>query len=433
MKKTPLSHRRLKRELGVGGATLLGLGSIVGTGAFVSIGLAAGVAGGGILPAILLAGCVAGCNALSSAQLAAAHPVAGGTYEYGYRYLNPTLGFAAGWTFLCAKSASAATAALGIAAYLSGVLPLVGFASKALAFLIVLAVTLLVLSGLRRTNVVNTVIVGFVLLVLLLFSLFSASTPSFRTSLPVEGMSVRGVLEATALMFVAYTGYGRIATLGEEVQQPRRVIPRAIVATLIVSGGLYFIVAFAALGLGGGEMLSVSDAPLEHLAGVFLSSGLRCAVTVAACVAMLGVLVNLVLGLSRVWLAMGRRGDMPPGLALLRGSERRPDRAIRCAGIIVGLLAVVGSVRIAWSLSAFTVLIYYSLTNFAALRLESRDVLYPRWVAWTGLIACVSLAFQIERDALLIGVMMLGAGVVWHAVAQRISSRRGPTPLPCSL
>ena len=107
--------KQLQRELGLAGATVTGLGSILGTGVFVSLAIAAGITGPSVILAIVLAAGLALCNALSSAQLAAAHPISGGTYEYGYKYLSPRLGFTAGWLFLCAKTASAATAALGFA------------------------------------------------------------------------------------------------------------------------------------------------------------------------------------------------------------------------------------------------------------------------------------------------------------------------------
>ena len=159
--------REMKRELGVFAATLLGLGSILGTGVFVSIGIAAGVAGPAVLLAIVLAGLVALCNALSSAQLAASHPVSGGTYEYGYEYLHPSLGFAAGWMFLCAKTASAATAALGFAGYLLHLLGapagpwLRGVGSAAAVVL-----TLVVLGGMRRSSATNTAVVPVTVLAL---------------------------------------------------------------------------------------------------------------------------------------------------------------------------------------------------------------------------------------------------------------------------
>ncbi len=155
----------LKRELGVPGAILMGLGSIVGTGVFVSLAIAAGIAGPAVILAVAIAALVAICNGLSSAQLAANHAVSGGTYEYGYRYLNPWLGFIAGWLFLLAKSASAATAALGFAGYLLNAL---GLSRQEwlvpLALGTVLVLTLVVLSGIQRSNQVNIAIVSITLL-----------------------------------------------------------------------------------------------------------------------------------------------------------------------------------------------------------------------------------------------------------------------------
>ena len=211
---------RLKRELGIGGATMMGLGSMVGTGVFVSIGIAAGVAGPAVILAIILAAGVATCNALSSAQLAASHAVSGGTYEYGYRYLNPALGFTAGWVFLYAKSASAVTAAIGFAGYF---LRLVGGSLDNIAWVAVTAtalLTLLVLTGMRRSSWANIAIVSVTLLALGSFVAFGiptavaggddSSTPFFTNS---DGSLPEAFLYVTALMFVAFTGYGRIASL----------------------------------------------------------------------------------------------------------------------------------------------------------------------------------------------------------------------------
>jgi APA family basic amino acid/polyamine antiporter len=227
----------LRRQVGVAGAALMGLGSILGTGVFVSIALGAAAAGPAVVLAIVVAALVAACNGLSSAQLAANHPVSGGTYEYGYRWLSPTLGFVAGWLFLCAKSASAATAAFGFAGYALGIagmrdtLPVSG-----VAIVVVILLTLLVVSGLRRANWANVVLVSLTIGALVVFCLAGLPaalrggmnlTPWFQ---PVEAgvTPLAGFLEACALMFVAFTGYGRIATLGEEVVEPRRNIPRAI-------------------------------------------------------------------------------------------------------------------------------------------------------------------------------------------------------------
>lgn len=416
----------LRRELGVGGAVMMGLGSIVGTGVFVSIGIAAGVAGPAVILATAIAAGVAMCNALSSAQLAANHPVAGGTYEYGYRYLRPWLGFTAGWMFLCAKSASAATAALGFSGYLLnafGVQHRITFIAVAIAT--VLGLTLIVLSGLRQSSRVNIGIVTMTLLALLIF-IIAGTRPALERGpanlTPFFPTDKRGVLYACALMFVAYTGYGRIATLGEEVRDPRQTIPRAIIATLIVSMLLYVAVAAVAVAAAGSNVLrdatKTSAAPLETVARTFGVPGVHWVVAVGAMTAMLGVLLNLILGLSRVLLAMGRRGDMPKRLATLNTSATTPAAAVITVGVIVVALALIGDVKTTWSFSAFTVLIYYALTNLAALRLAPDERLFPRIFAWIGLVSCIFLALWIEWRVWATGLALIAAGLAWHAVAQ---------------
>jgi APA family basic amino acid/polyamine antiporter len=422
---------RLKRDLGLGGATMMGLGSMIGTGVFVTIGIAAGVAGPAVILAIPLAAGVATCNALSSAQLAASHAVSGGTYEYGYRYLNPTLGFTAGWMFLCAKTASAATAALGFAAYLLG---LVGVRLNLMPLLAVGAValfTMLVLGGIKRSNAVNLLIVSVTLLALGAFLLFGLPvalsrgaenlTPFFTGS---GGELASSFLYSTALMFVAFTGYARIATLGEEVAEPRRTIPRAIIVTLIVTTLLYVAVAVVAIGsVGSGRFAAARGAevtPLEIAARGVDASVLPRLIAIGAVTAMLGVLLNLILGLSRVLLAMGRQGDMPPLFARLSRDGTAPAAAVVAVGILIAGLASFGSVETTWAFSAFTVLVYYAITNLAALRLPARDRLYPRWIAATGLAACLFLAFRVPVPIWAAGVGLLGAGLLWKRLATRL-------------
>lgn len=426
-----MQARQLKRELGVSGATLMGLGSIIGTGIFVSVGLAAGVAGPSVLIAIGVAALVATCNGLSSAQLAANHPVSGGTYEYGYRYLRPWLGFTAGWVFLLAKSASAATAALGFAGYL---LDFLGVDSTRwltpAALLAVLALTLIVLGGIRRSNIANAAIVAVTLLALIVFVLAglpSVERANFTPFSPAQGRDgLAGLLQATALMFVAYTGYGRIATLGEEVREPRRTIPRAIIATLLVSMVLYVAVAFVGIGAVGADQLALAAAelaaPLEAAARTFGIPAVPALVAIGAVTAMLGVLLNLILGLSRVLLAMGRRRDMPPAVARLDQQGTTPVVAVPVMGIVIAALVLVGDVRTTWSFSAFTVLVYYALTNLAALRMPAGERLYPRWLAWAGLGACLFLAFWVETPIWVAGLALIAVGLVWHWLAPRLFS-----------
>ena len=424
-------HSRLRREVALPGAVLLGLGSMVGTGVFVSVGIAAGVTGPAIIAATLLAGILAAANGLSSAQLAAAHPVSGGTYEYGYKWLSPVLGFSAGWMFMLAKSASAATAALGFAGYLLDLLGVdrgpwhVGMAVAA-----ALAVTAFVAGGIRRSNRGNAVVVGLALTGLVLLVAASAPTvmaggvDGFTPFLPDEAAGgVAALLEGAALMFVAFTGYGRIATLGEEVKEPRRVIPRAIIVTTAAVSLLYLCVAAAGVGVLGadafGEAAERTAAPLESVARALDVPLLAELIGVAAVAAMAGVLLNLVLGLSRVLLAMARRGDAPRFLGRVDAKKASPVASVWACGLTIAALALIGDVRTTWSFSAFTVLVYYALTNLAALRLPPEAVMFPRWIPLLGLAGCLSLAFWVELPILLAGVGLLGAGVAAHLLARR--------------
>ncbi len=420
------SPPQLQRELGVVGATVMGLGSIIGTGVFVSIGIAAGIAGTAVVLAVIVGALVATCNGLNSAQLAANHPVSGGSYEYGYKYLNSWLGFTAGWMFLLAKTASAATAALGFSGYFLNATGMSRSLLIPLALASVIVLTAIVLSGIRRSNVANIAIVSISLLSLVFF--IAAGIPSTVRSgaehfTPFFTGSIGTVLHASALMFVAYTGYGRIATLGEEAIAPRRTIPRAIIVTMVLTMLLYVAVAVVAVGSVGAEVLGKSGssgqaAPLEVVVRSFGIPGGSQILAIGAIAAMLGVLLNLILGLSRVLLAMGRRRDMPRIFASLNQSGTTPVAATIAVGIAIAFLVLIGNVKTTWSFSAFTVLIYYAITNLAALYLPSHERLYPKWLAIVGLAACMFLAFWVEQLIWQVGLALIIAGLIWHTAAR---------------
>lgn len=391
------SPASLARVLGVPGAVLMGLGSIVGTGIFVTIGTAAGIAGSAVLVAIGLAAIVATCNGLACAQLAAAHPVSGGAYEYAHRYASPSLGRLAGVTFVCAKTASAATAALGFAGY---ALTLFGEHTRGdhralqigIAVGIIALLALIVAGGMERSHRMNTFIVATTLISLAVYVIATLPRVSLA-NLSLGELHAGDLAHATALVFVAYTGYGRIATLGEEVRDPKHTIPRAMVLTLAATAALYVIVTATAVGAVGAPMLAeatrVTSAPLEASA----PDALRPVIAIGAATAMLGVILNLLLGISRVLLAMARRKDLPSVLAHVEGSS--PRRAVIVTGVAMLGLALIGNVKTTWTVSAFTVLIYYSVMNICALRQPASERRFPRVVPAAGLAMCVSLAVWI--------------------------------------
>ncbi|MCM8540895.1 MAG: APC family permease, partial [Lentisphaeraceae bacterium] len=404
--------KSLKREVGLPGAIMMGLGSILGTGVFVSFAIGAKISGPAVIIAIIIAALIAMCNAFSSAQLAAVHPVSGGTYEYGYKFLNSKFGFTAGWMFLCAKSASAATAALGFAGYLSYAFKLDAKYLVPIALATILLMTLVVLKGIKRSNSINILIVSLTLATLLFFALSAlvSGNPNSANLQPIFPEGKDGFirfLETIALMFVAYTGYGRIATLGEEVKEPRKTIPKAIVATLSISAALYALVSITAISTVGSAVLADSitgnAAPLEVASQNFKWTITPIIVSIGAMTAMLGVLLNLILGLSRTLLAMGRREDMPKIFGKLSDKDSNPANAVLGVYVIISGLALLGSVSTTWSFSAFTVLIYYSITNLAALKLSPEQRIYPKFFSVAGLLACFFLAFWVQQEIWLTG------------------------------
>jgi APA family basic amino acid/polyamine antiporter len=405
----------------------MGLGSIIGTGIFVSIAIATQVAGNGVVISIVIAAFLAIFNGLSSAQLAAAHPVSGGTYEYGYRFINSWFGFTAGWMFMVAKSASAATAALGCVGYIfyaAGIQADSLFLAIA-GIVVLLVLTVLVSGGIRRSNSANKLIVSLTLIGL--FLLISASV--YVDGVPIAPVynsfshtSASGILYGSALMFVAYTGYGRIATLGEEVENPGKTIPRAIIITMGAVVLLYVAVTITSLQVLGAEAFGQSvngeAAPLMKVAQRLELPLIGPVVTFAAITAMLGVLLNLLLGLSRVLLSMSRRGDVPGFISRINPATQSPVAAVWVTCVIIGLLILSGDVVFTWSFSAFTVLIYYSITNLSALFLPEKDRLYPRIIPVLGLAGCLFLAFWIEPVIIAAGLGVMVAGLVWHSVAR---------------
>ena len=408
----------LRRERGLLDAVGIGYGAIVGAGIFVVTGVAAGVAGPAFLVGLALAGVAATCNALSSAQLAAEYPRSGGTYEYGYQVLTPAAGFAAGWMFLSSKIAAAGTVAIGLGAYLETVVPDVS--PRALAVGAIVLFTALNYAGVRRSSRVNLAIVAVSLGALLLFVAAGilSGAARVRNLEPFAPAGWRGVLESGAILFFAYTGYARVATLGEEVHDPRRTIPRAILITILGALGLYAAVATVAVATVGSEALAATAAPLRVAAESFGIPGVAMTVAIAGITAMLGVILSQLLGLSRMAFAMARRRDLPAFLERIDPNTGVPRAAVVVIGGIAALVAATGTLRGVASAAAFTILLYYLIANVAALRMRAHARLYPSVVPWVGVISCALLAMSLDASVILAGIGLLAAGFVFRAVVR---------------
>lgn len=411
-----VSHpQRLHRSLGLLDAVGIGFGAIIGAGIYVVTGVAAGVAGPAILVSLLIAGLAATANALSSAQLAAEYPYAGGTYEYGYRVLGAWPGYIAGWMFLASKTAAAGTVAIGLGGYLSALLPALHPRGVGVAAIILF--TVLNLFGVRRTSVVNLVIVAASLGVLLCLVITGSGAVRAESFRPFAPGGWPDTLRAAALLFFAYTGYARIATLGEEVRDPRHTIPLAVVITIIGAIVLYGAVAAVAIGVAGAPALARTTAPLFVAATATGSAWLPTAIALGGLTAMLGVVLSQILGLSRMGFAMARRSDLPG--ALSRVDHRGiPRTAVVVVGVAATVVAATGALDAVVAAASVTILVYYGIANLAALRMPAERRWLPAFIPAFGLVACALLALALDARALITGAVVLTVGVLLRLIGR---------------
>jgi APA family basic amino acid/polyamine antiporter len=402
----------VQRRLGTADAVVLGLAAMLGTGVFAVWAPAAAAAGPWLLLAVALAGVVAACNAASTADLAVAHPESGGGYVYGRERLSPAAGRLAGVAFLIGKTASAAAAAGVFGGYVLPSQPLPA------AIIVIIAVTVLNTAGVRWTSRGAYALVGgtlTVLLVVILVGLFGPDGTQVASAATTDAVPVAvrggvlGVLTATGLIFFAFAGYARIATLGEEVRDPTRTLRRAIAVALGVALVTYLLVAAALLSSLGADRLATEAAPLVAVVDAGGAGALGVLVRVGAAVAAGSALLSVLVGVSRTALAMARCGELPCRLAVIN-SRGTPGMADVAGGLVTVLIAVFAGPAAAIALSACSVLVYYAVINLAALRLPVAQRSWPRWTSVLGLLMCVGLAVLLPLTQVLIAVAALVVG-----------------------
>lgn len=393
---------------------------MVGAGVFAAWSPAAGAAGTGLILGLVVAGLVALCNATSSAQLAAVHPESGGTYVYGRRQLGPAWGHLAGWGFVVGKTASCVAMALTVGAYLWPE------QERLVAVGAVVAIVGVNLGGLTRTVAVTRVLLAVSLMALagVVVAGWSSPDASLDRLTPVDGDAL-DVLRAAGFLFFAFAGYARIATLGEEVRDPETTIPRAVPRALGAVLLLYAVVGVTALAVVPAGALAGTDAPLRLVVEAGDLDGLGPVVRIGAGIAALGVLLNLVPGVSRTTLAMARRRELPTWLAHVDTRRSLPLRAELSVAAVVIALVLVTDLRSSIALSGVAVLTYYAVTNASALTLGPEHRRWPRAVAGLGLVGCVVLALALPPTVVAVGVGVLAAGVAVRQVTTRVT---GATP-----
>jgi APA family basic amino acid/polyamine antiporter len=409
----------LARRLGTGDAVVIGLGSMIGAGVFSAFAPAARAAGSGLLIGLALAAAVAYCNAVASAQLAAQYPTSGGTYVYGRERLGEWWGFLAGWGFVIGKTASCAAMALTFASYaVNGsewVVRLVAFAAVA-------ALTAANYHGISRTAALARLLVGLAVgsLLVAVVAIAGGEGGAGTDGLSSVGHGgAYGVLQAAGLLFFAFAGYARIATLGEEVRDPAQTIPRAIPLALGITIALYLAVGFALLSALGPAALADSGRPLAAAVEAIGAAWAVPVVRVGAAVASLGALLALIAGVGRTGLAMARNGDLPRWLDSVHPRYRVPDHAELAVAAIVSALVLTTDLRGAIGFSSFGVLTYYAIANASAFTQDAAHRRWPRGLNVLGLVACVALVVTLPWPSVVAGVAVLAVGLGGRILLQR--------------
>jgi APA family basic amino acid/polyamine antiporter len=405
------SHPPLARRLGLTDAVALGLGSMLGAGVFATFGPAAAAAGAGLLIALGIAALVAYCNGIASAQLAARYPESGGTYRYGRYRLGPVWGFLAGWGFVIGKTASCAAMAMTFGAYTWPAHP----TPPAIAAVVIL--TSVNYLGITKTTRLTRLLVGLTLLALAAVVVAALggghADPANLTGWASGGLA--GIIQAAALLFFAFAGYARIATLGEEVREPARTIPLAIPGALGIAVAIYALVGLAALAAVGPAALAASSAPLAAATQSGALSWLTPVVRIGGAVASAGVLLSLLAGVGRTVLAMARDHELPHVLAAIHPRHQVPHRAEVLLGLTIMIIVLLADLRGAIGFSSFTVLTYYAIANAASFTLPGRACWWRRPLAVLGAGGCMALALTLQLTTVLIGAAVLVVGLLLRA------------------
>ncbi|WP_369055978.1 APC family permease [Kineococcus terrestris] len=407
----------LARRLGTGDAVAIGLGSMLGAGVFAAFAPAAAAAGAGLLAGLAVAAVVAWCNATSSAQLAVQHPAAGGTYVYGREQLGEWWGFLAGWGFVVGKTASCAAMALVVAAYAAPP----GW-ERPVAVAAVTALAAVNYRGITRTARLTKVLLVVVLLALAVVVAAGLGGTGERAGTagwdPGAG-GWYGTLQAAGLLFFAFAGYARIATLAEEVRDPSRTLPRAVLGALAGAAVVYAAVGTTALLVLGPDRLAASSAPLVDVVAAAGWGWAEVLVRVGATAGALGALLALVAGVGRTTMAMARGGDLPGALAAVHPRYRVPHRAEVAVAVVVVVVVLSVDVRGAIGFSSFGVLLYYLVANLAAWTQTGQHRRWPRPVQALGAAGCVVLVVTLPPASVLAGVAVFAVGVAYRLVLVR--------------
>lgn len=416
---------KLQQALSLWDATAINVGAIIGGGIFVVTGIVAGLAGSALVVSILVAGAISLFTALSFAELTAWQPVEGSIYEYAHQLISPFAGFLTGWMWILSNLFSGAAVSLGFAYYLNVAFP--GLPTHVVAAIMCIVFSALNFVGIKQSAQLNNILVLIKLAALSFFVLFGVFYVKPGNFMPFQPLNT-GVFLGAYFIFFAYGGFARIAVVAEEVKDPKRTVPRAILLSLAISTAVYALVGTVAVGLVGSASLASSNSPLIQAIGITGSSIAVDVISVGGLVATASVLLTSILGVSRMAFSMARRKDMPSAFTKLHSTCDTPYYAIWILGATMALLVLFFDLEGVVALSTFALLFYYAIANFTALRLKHKDRKYPRTISAIGLASCIALLvfiFLVSTKSWILGVSCLIVGAVFYVIKQHTNKKIG--------
>ncbi len=409
----------LKREIGLFGATALGIGAIIGSGIFVVTGIVAGIAGPAMIISVLIAGIIALFSALSVAELSVYLPEEGGTYVYAQKLVSMFAGYIAGWIWIFSNIFVGAAVSLGFAHYFVTVFPAIPV--QGIAVIICLIFIIINYIGLKESTLLNNLLVSLKVLILLFFIGFGLGFFNVSHVTPFAPAGISGILSGAALIFFAYTGFARVTIMAEEVKDPEKTIPRSIFLALAISTILYILVSVIAEGLVGSSGLSQSGSPLATAIGITGNPAAVLLISLGGMIATASVLLTTIMGVSRIMFAMARKSDLPAFLNRIHPRFSTPHHAIWISGAFMIAAILLADLTLVVAVSTFAMLVYYLIANIAAFRIPSNYRQYPAVVPVIGAVSCIGLIGFLTINSWIIGFIGLMIGIVWYVVQRRIA------------
>ncbi|MFN0095852.1 MAG: APC family permease [Dehalococcoidia bacterium] len=420
----------LKRRLGLFETTVSGIGIILGAGIYALVGEAAGLAGNAVWISFIIAAAIAALTGLSYAELASMYPNAGADYEYTRRGIGARAGFVVGWLMVVSNLVGAAAVALGFGGYLGIFLDVDAVWLAAAA---VVGCTLIAFAGVREAVWVSIVLTfieagGLVFVIVV-------GLPDVGDRDLLAGPGVRELFSGAALVTFAFIGFGQVAALAEETVDAPRVIPRAILLSVLVTSVLYVLVAIAAVSALGAKSLAASDAPLADVAAAAVGGRSRDAVAIVALFSTMNTILLMLMASSRLiyGMASGEQAALPRFMAWVHPGFHTPARAILVCLVVALGFTFSGDLGLVAGASNFAVFVAFMGINLALILLRFRSPEVARPFRVPGRIGRVpilpALAFataaglmvNLKLDALVVGVVLLLFGLLaaqllklWH-------------------